>query len=40
MVGTCECGNEPFGIIKCSEFIDWLTRLHRVSKVLSEESET
>jgi hypothetical protein len=22
--GTCECGNEPSGSIKCGEFIDWL----------------
>jgi hypothetical protein len=20
--GTCECGNEPLGIIKCGEFLD------------------
>ena len=23
MEGTCECGNEPSGYIKCGEFIDW-----------------
>jgi hypothetical protein len=22
---TCECGNEPAGLIKCGEFLDWLT---------------
>jgi len=22
--GTCECGNEPLGSIKCGEFLDWL----------------
>jgi hypothetical protein len=22
-VGTCECGNEPSGSIKCWEFLDW-----------------
>ena len=22
--GTCECGNEPSGFIKCGEFLDWL----------------
>ena len=24
MAGTCECGNEPSGFIKCGEFLDWL----------------
>ena len=24
VAGTCECGNEPSGSIKCGEFIDWL----------------
>ena len=24
MVGTCECGNETSGSIKCGEFLDWL----------------
>jgi hypothetical protein len=24
VVGTCECGNELSGSIKCGEFIDWL----------------
>ena len=23
MAGTCECGNEPSGSIKCEEFLDW-----------------
>jgi len=22
--GTCECGNEFSGCIKCGEFLDWL----------------
>ena len=22
--GTCECGNEPSGFIKCGELLDWL----------------
>ena len=22
VVGTCECGNEPWGTIKCGEFLD------------------
>ena len=22
--GTCECGNEPSGSIKCGEYLDWL----------------
>jgi hypothetical protein len=21
--GTCECGNESLGFIKCGEFLDW-----------------
>jgi hypothetical protein len=24
VVGTCECGNEPWGSTKCGEFLDWL----------------
>ena len=24
MAGTCECGNEPSGPIKCGEFLDYL----------------
>ena len=24
MAGTCECGNEPSGCIKCGEFLDQL----------------
>jgi len=24
VAGTCECGNEPSGSIKCGEFLDFL----------------
>ena len=24
MAGSCECGNEPSGSIKCGEFLNWL----------------
>jgi len=24
VVGSCECGDEPLGSIKCGEFLDWL----------------
>ena len=24
MAGTCDCGNEPPGCIKCGEFLDYL----------------
>jgi len=24
VAGTCDCGNEPSGSIKCGEFLDWL----------------
>jgi hypothetical protein len=24
VAGTCECGNEPSGTLKCVEFLDWL----------------
>jgi hypothetical protein len=24
MEGTCKCGNDASGSIKCSEFLDWL----------------
>jgi hypothetical protein len=24
VAGTCECGNEPSGSIKCGEFFGWL----------------
>ena len=24
VAGTCECGNEPSGSIKCGEFLDYL----------------
>ena len=27
MAGTCECGNEPPGSIKCGEFVDEQNRL-------------
>jgi hypothetical protein len=38
--GTCDCGYEPSGSIKCGEFLDWLrtglllkrTVLHGISK--------
>jgi hypothetical protein len=23
-MGSCKCGNEPSGSIKCGEFLDWL----------------
>jgi hypothetical protein len=23
-VGSCECGNETLGAMKCGEFLDWL----------------
>jgi len=40
VAGTCECGNEPLGSIKCGEFLDYLrngqlsrsTLLHGVSQ--------
>ena len=40
MAGTCECGNESSGSMKCGEFLDYLqtvslirrTLLHGVSK--------
>ena len=38
MTGTCKCGNEPSGSVKCGEFLDQLrigsrrTLLHGVSK--------
>jgi len=40
VTGNCECGNEPSGLIKCGEFLDYLrtvsftrrTLLHGVSK--------
>jgi len=33
VAGSCECGNELFGSIKCKEFLDWLRRtlLHEFS---------
>jgi hypothetical protein len=24
MAGSCECGNEPSGSIKCRKFLDWV----------------
>jgi hypothetical protein len=27
VAGTCECGNEPSGSIKCGEFLDWLRKV-------------
>jgi hypothetical protein len=24
VAGSCECGNEPSGSIKCGEFVEWL----------------
>ena len=27
VVGACECGNEPWGSIKCGEFLDWMELL-------------
>ena len=33
-VGTCECGNEPSGSIKCREFLDQL----RMGLVLKKDS--
>jgi len=24
MAGSCECGNESSGSVKCREFLDWL----------------
>jgi hypothetical protein len=35
MAGTCECGNEPSGSIKCGEFLDWL----RTCWVLKKDSD-
>ena len=32
MAGTCECGNEPSGSIKCGEFIDYLKTGLRLKK--------
>ena len=34
VVGTCECGTEPSGSIKCGEFLDWL----KTSCLLKEDS--
>jgi len=32
VAGTCECGNEPSGSIKCGEFLDWLRTGQRLKK--------
>jgi hypothetical protein len=32
--GTCECGNEPSGSIKCREFPEWM----KTSKLLKKDS--
>jgi hypothetical protein len=32
--GTCECGNEPAGPVKCGEFLDWL----RTTEFLKKEA--
>jgi len=24
VAGSCECGNEPSGSIKCGKFLDWM----------------
>ena len=32
VAGSCECGNEPSGSIKCGEFVDWLRTSQLVRK--------
>ena len=32
VAGTCECGNEPSGSIKCGEFIDQLRTAYLLKK--------
>ena len=32
MAGSCECGNEPAGSIKCGEFLDWLKTVSLLKK--------
>jgi len=32
VVGTCECGDEHSGSIKCGEFLDWLRVLRELLK--------
>jgi hypothetical protein len=34
MAGSCECGNEPSGFIKCGEYLDSL----RTGKLLKKDS--
>ena len=34
MVGSCECGTEPLGSLKCGEILDWL----RISQLLKKDS--
>jgi len=34
VAGTCVCGNERLGSIKCGEFLDWL----RTGQLLKKES--
>ena len=35
MAGTCTCGNEASGSVKCGEFLDWL----RTGYVLKKDSD-
>jgi hypothetical protein len=39
VAGTCECGNEPSGSIKCGEFLDWLRTCQLLKKYSSPWSE-
>jgi len=32
VAGTCECGNEHSGSIKCGEFLDWLKTSYLLKK--------
>jgi len=32
LAGTCECGNELSGSIKCGEFVDWLRNCQLLRK--------
>ena len=36
VAGTCECGDEPSGFIKCGEFLDQL----RTGQLLKKDSAT
>jgi len=29
VAGSCECGNEPLGSVKCGEFLDYLVSVSR-----------